>query len=85
VCLYIYTLARWGDLHFLCLPAHSTGRSRLLRKHKDLLFRDEKEDEDRTIIDLEWSNRAWVVVFQLPPLIIPTANLESLMMAVTIG
>jgi hypothetical protein len=27
-----------------------------------------KNDEDRTIIDLEWSNRAWVVVSQLSPL-----------------
>jgi hypothetical protein len=33
-----------------------------------MLFRDEEEDEDRTIIDLEWSDRAWVVVSQLPPL-----------------
>jgi hypothetical protein len=33
-----------------------------------MLFRDEEEDEGRIIIDLEWSNRAWVVVSQLPPL-----------------
>jgi hypothetical protein len=33
-----------------------------------MLFRDEEEDEDRIIIDLECSNRAWVVVSQLPPL-----------------
>jgi len=50
------------------LPAHSTGRFRLLRKYKGILFRDEDEDEDRIIIDLEWSNRAWVVVSQLSPL-----------------
>jgi hypothetical protein len=33
-----------------------------------MLFRDEEEDEARIIIDLGWSNRAWVVVSQLPPL-----------------
>jgi hypothetical protein len=47
------------------LPIHSTGRFRLLRKYKGMLFRDEEEDEDRAIIDLEWPNRAWVVVSQL--------------------
>ena len=62
VCLYIWVYT------FSCLPAHSTGRFRLLRKYKGILFRDEEEDEDRIIIDLEWSNRVWVVVSQLSPL-----------------
>jgi hypothetical protein len=46
----------------------STGRYKLLRKYKDILFRDDEAEEDRVVIDLEWSNRQWVVVSQLTAL-----------------
>ena len=68
VSVHLHPSTLGGMYTFSCLPAHSTGRFRLLRKYKDVLFRDEEEDEDRIIIDLEWSSRAWVVVSQLPPL-----------------
>jgi hypothetical protein len=44
----------------------SAGRQKLLLKHKGATFFDVEHDQSRVIVDLEWSQRKWVVVTQMP-------------------
>ena len=46
---------------------NSAGRQKLLGKYKGTFFHDGDCDEGRVIVDLEWSQRKWVVVTQLAP------------------
>ena len=44
---------------------NSTGRYKVLRKHKGILFHDDDLNEDREVVDLEWSLKGWILVTQL--------------------
>ena len=44
---------------------NSTGRYKVLRKYKGILFHDDDLHEDREVVDLEWSLKRWVLVSQL--------------------
>lgn len=44
---------------------NSTGRYKVLRKYKGILFHDDDLDEDREVLDLEWSLKRWVLVSKL--------------------
>jgi hypothetical protein len=43
----------------------SAGRGKLLVKHEGATFFDVECDQSRVIVDLEWSQRKWVVVTQI--------------------
>jgi hypothetical protein len=45
--------------------ARSAGRNQLLLKYKGATFFDVEYDQSRVIVDLEWSQRKWVVVTQI--------------------
>lgn len=44
---------------------NSNGRYKVLRKYKGIHFNDDDLQEDRVVVDLEWSLQKWVIVSQL--------------------
>ena len=45
--------------------ARSAGRNKLFLKYKGATFFDVEYNQSRVIVDLEWSQRKWVVVTQI--------------------
>jgi len=66
--VFLNWMETWENAAMMDKGKNSTGRYKVLRKYKGILFHDDDLHEDREVVDLEWSLKRWVLVSQLSTL-----------------